>query len=459
MQQPSSIMPQSSARCSSRLCAALLACCLTVADSLPIACAAETTSPLLSSGQFVQLIRPALSLQQIRLIGGSGKVTRAADFVDVPKDAWYFQELDLMVSSQRIQGYPNNRFAPNAPMTVQEYIKILVGGILTGQQLRAYDTGSSNWAEKYVKAGNALGILKGFDCSPERLKRAITRGEAAWLLAAFARYKNEPLAVPTGIERALRDYNEISDTYREAVGLAFSAGLVTGYTDGCYHANDSMRRCEAVITTLRFLDTGHRVKVVIPPYDYAAPVPESAPVDDSFFADAAFFGNSQMDGFGAYSGLQYGTFLGATSVSVYNAWEDNRKAIFQERQFGKIYILLGINEIGYGIAAVAKKYGELVQEFQRLQPNAAIYVLSELPVCESKLTDMERRYQVSNASVRALNAELQKMCAERQVYFVNIYEAFVDDSGGLPASKCWDACHMNVAPHKDWLAYLKTHTV
>jgi len=384
-------------------------------------------------------------------------VTRAADFVDVPKDAWYFEDLDLMVSSKRIKGYDNKRFAPEAPMTVQEYVKILVEVFLNEQQINTYDTGSS-WADKYVKAGNALGILKGFDCNPERLKRAITRNEAAWLLTACARYKNEPLAVPKGIERALKDYDEISDTYREAVGLAFGAGLVTGYDDGYYHPNALMRRCEAVVTALRFLDSGHRVEVVIP-YDYSAPVPESDPVDDSFFADAAFFGNSQMDGFGAYSGLQYGTFLGATSVSVYNAWQNNRKAIFLDRQFGKIYILLGINEIGYGISAVANKYNELVQEFQQMQPHADIYILSELPVCEAKLTAMERHYQVSNASVRALNAELQNMCAERQVYFVNIYEKFVDASGGLPASKCWDACHMNVAPHKDWLAYLKTHTV
>lgn len=449
MQQPKSIPPWPVPHCFIRLCAALLTVCFTAADGVPTAFA--TTGAITGT---VKTVTKAPTSP----VGSAASVTRAADFVDVPKDAWYFSELDLMVKSKRVQGYDESHFAPDAPMTVQEYIKILVGTLLNEQQISAYDTGHGSWAEKYVKAGQAIGILKGFDCSPERLKRAITRSEAAWLLTACTRYQNEPLAVPKGIERALKDYNEISDTYRESVGLAFGAGLITGYEDGYYHPHDSMRRCEAVITTLRFLDSGHRVPVVIP-YDYTAPVPESAPVDDSFFADAAFFGNSQMDGFGAYSGLQYGTFLGATSVSVYNAWEDGRKDIFLNHSFGKIYLLLGINEIGYGVSAVANKYSELVQEFQQMQPNAAIYVLSELPVCEAKLTAMERRYQVSNASVRALNAELQKMCAERQVYFVNLHEAFVDSSGGLPASKCWDACHMNVAPHKDWLAYLKTHTV
>lgn len=357
-------------------------------------------------------------------------------FPDVPPDAWYAEELHTLAADSRINGYPDGSFRPEAAITVGEYIQLLAG-----------DHNNQN-----------SGLLDGFDCSPERLQRAISRKEAAWLLASAARCQGETLAVPEGIHRALKDYRVIGETYQEAVGMAYGAGLVTGWQDGYYHPEESLRRCEAVVTVARLLDPFRRAEAVIPAYDYASPVPESAAVADSFFADAAFVGNSQMDGFGLYSGLQEGTFLGATSVTVYDVWDAGREELFRSRQFGKIYILLGINEIGYGVETVAEAYDEMLQKFQQLQPKADLYVLSLLPVCEEKRTALEISYDISNASVRALNGQLQQVCNNRKVYFVNLYEVFADENGGLPAELCWNAVHLNVAPHKKWLAYLKTHT-
>lgn len=378
-------------------------------------------------------------------------------FTDVPADAWYAPQLELLVSRGVISGLEGGTFAPDAEMTIKEYIRLLVSCTMTEEQIAAYDTGG-DWSEKYLRAGNATGALTGFDCSPQRVSKPLTRNEAAWLLTAFAKQGGETLAVPDGIERAFRDYRSLSDTYREAVGMACGAGLLVG-SGRTFQGNQTVRRCEAVVSAVRLLDKSQRAVLEIPQYDYGMPVPECAPVDDSFFADAVFIGDSLCDGFGSFSGLKQGKFMGVTSLNVFTVWNGGREQVFHSQQFGKIYIMLGINEIGYGTQKVAAQYREMVQKFQSLQPQAEIYVQSVLPVCEAKTSAAERRSRVNNAAVRELNAALQQVCAECGVYFVNLHEAFADASGGLPAGKSWDGVHLNVQGYQEWLAYLRTHAV
>ena len=379
-------------------------------------------------------------------------------FTDVPSDAWYLPQLNLLLSRGVVSGQPGGRFEPEGSMTIGEYVKILVSCTVPENQIAAYENGG-NWLDKYVQAGRATGALQGFDCSAERLNRPLTRCEAAWLLSSFAKQSGESLTVPENVERALRDYRRISDTYRQSVGEAFGAGLLTACDDGLFHDVNPLKRCEAIVTAARLIDKSQRPAVVIPDYDFGAPVPESAPVDDSFFSDAVFIGDSLCEGFGAYSGLTQGKFMGVVSLNVFHVWDGGREQVFRGQQFGKIYIMLGINEIGYGTERVASAYKEMVQKFQTLQPNADIYIQSLLPVCDAKTSASDRRNHVTNPYVRELNAALQTVAQECGVYFVNLHEAFADSSGGLPASACWDNVHLNVQGYQTWLAYLRTHTV
>ena len=46
-----------------------------------------------------------------------------------------------------------------------------------------------------------------------------------------------------------------------------------------------------------------------------------------------------------------------------------------EKQFAKIYLMIGINEMGTGtVESFMKAYGEAVQHLQQLQPDAVIYL-------------------------------------------------------------------------------------
>ena len=105
-----------------------------------------------------------------------------------------------------------------------------------------------------------------------------------------------------------------------------------------------------------------------PPVPDPAPLPDPEPepepeepdspfttVDASYFDDALFIGDSHTDGFKDYAGLNNADYLCHNGLTVWSAVE---KAEFPGRQplaqalggkhYGKIYLMLGINELGAG---------------------------------------------------------------------------------------------------------------
>ena len=94
------------------------------------------------------------------------------------------------------------------------------------------------------------------------------------------------------------------------------------------------------------------------------PVSQFTTVDASYFDDALFLGDSHTDGFHDYAGLGNATYFTKNGLTVKDAVEksfielDGKKVTLAEalgtRQFGKVYILLGINEIGACSISCAK---------------------------------------------------------------------------------------------------------
>ena len=229
------------------------------------------------------------------------------------------------------------------------------------------------------------------------------------------------------------------------------------------------------IFLLAFLMTGQSALAIMPPqisraaesiaalamqpevwaYDYSSPVPEMLPVEDEAFQNSLFIGNSLGDGFKAFSGLKYGEHQVTVGLTVFSAGGKVSAAAGKDR----VYIMLGVNEIGRGPEAVCQKYSQLIDEVRAVNPEADIYVQSVLPVHEPKLTSAQKQYHITNAYINELNAAYQAMCAEKQVYYLDIHSAFVSESGDLPKALTWDGVHLTVEAYGIWLDYLKNHVV
>lgn len=133
---------------------------------------------------------------------GSPKVEAAAVFSDVPKDAYYYDAVSWAVHEGIVQGKTAAAFAPNDPVTRQEFVTMLYRwhtqekGIPTevgkdsvytladfadAQAIHAYAVDAMNWA---VGDLFLLGVTKGEDrlLNPEA---PITRGEMSKILYQY----------------------------------------------------------------------------------------------------------------------------------------------------------------------------------------------------------------------------------------------------------------------------------
>ena len=196
-------------------------------------------------------------------------------------------------------------------------------------------------------------------------------------------------------------------------------------------------------------------------------VPESAPVDDSYFADAVFVGDSRTEGLRMYSGLAGAQFFSEVGLTVTKAFSDSFVALdgqyltaaeaLRQADYGKVYIMLGMNELGWVYESVfADEYGKIIDVIRESHPGAEIYVQSIIPV--SRWKDGSNDIY-TNANVVRLQKALAEMCMEKGVHYVNVAEAVQDADGFLPADATPDGLHLTPEYCKIWLDYLRTHTV
>ena len=80
-------------------------------------------------------------------------------------------------------------------------------------------------------------------------------------------------------------------------------------------------------------------------------------VDQSYLDDAVFIGDSRTDTLKMYAGWENTTYYVKTGTNIWDIMDvvpdDEDRTIdeeLQNKQFGKVYIMLGVNELGTGTA-------------------------------------------------------------------------------------------------------------
>lgn len=203
------------------------------------------------------------------------------------------------------------------------------------------------------------------------------------------------------------------------------------------------------------------------PNDCKMLVPESAAVDDSYFDDAIFIGNSRTEGLKMYSGLTKATFITEVGLTVKTIFTDYcnisggyKNLCFSEmesREFSKVYIMLGMNELGWVYESVFKEdYGKIIDKIREINPDATIYIQSIIPVSKWKDSN-DTTYTIYN--VDRLNTQLRALADEKEVHYVDVGGGLMDAEGYLPYEATLDGVHLVPEYCEKWMDYLRTHTV
>ena len=185
--------------------------------------------------------------------------------------------------------------------------------------------------------------------------------------------------------------------------------------------------------------------------------------DEELFTDALFIGNSCVEGLFVQGYALQADFFSGVGMTVHSAFTDPParhtrpvvELIAGEKQYTRIFILFGINEVGTDPVLFIEKYGQLIDHIRNTQPNAQIYIQSILPV--SRAAHERNLYLVNNDNVRLFNGLIHELTVQKQVHFLNVYEAMVDAEGFLPDEASNDGIHLSKDYNQIWINYLKEH--
>lgn len=205
-------------------------------------------------------------------------------------------------------------------------------------------------------------------------------------------------------------------------------------------------------------------------YDYGQSVPESGAVGEDYFADAVFIGDSRTDGFRLYSGLSQGDFLVKTGLSVFKIDKDQLKVegrkmtvpqALERKRYGKVYVCLGLNELGMGNdQGYYDHYAALIDRIRAAQSEAVVYIQLLIPVNEEKCGEKGVSDYVNNRQIEVYNGLLRQLAQEKRVFLTDPAQAIVDPATGQPPyDAVADGVHFQKEPYRQWLDYLKRHTV
>jgi len=196
----------------------------------------------------------------------------------------------------------------------------------------------------------------------------------------------------------------------------------------------------------------------------AGPVMETA--DASYFDDALFIGDSRTVGLHEYGDLGGAEVFADSGMSVYKILKEEFKLstgekgsleeLLSGRQFGKIYIMLGINELGYDFDATAAKYKALIERIQELQPGAILFLEANLHITSGK---SEGAPIYNNENINRFNQAVSELADNETRFYLDVNELFDDENGGLAEEYTVDEAHVLGIYYADWVNWILEHAV
>ncbi len=208
------------------------------------------------------------------------------------------------------------------------------------------------------------------------------------------------------------------------------------------------------------------------PYEFGTPLAESEPVaDDSFFDNTVFLGDSRTEGFQLFSGMKHGDFFWARGMTVFRADSEDyrpfeiggRKCSMIEalalKQYDNVYIMLGVNELGYPAGSYESGLMALMDKIISLQPDAVIYLQLMPPLNDAMCRQHKLESYINNANLAAFNQAIVRVSAEKKVVLLNTAEVYTGPDGQLPAELANDGCHFAYSGYKPWADYIRNHVM
>lgn len=190
-------------------------------------------------------------------------------------------------------------------------------------------------------------------------------------------------------------------------------------------------------------------------------------VDESYFSNALFIGDSRTMGLKMYGGIEGAVFYASDGMNIYNLWTEKfcevngKKVTLEEalltQTFEKIYIQVGINEMGWGSAdGFIAAYSQTVEKIKELQPKAVIFVQGIMRVTKEK---SEQDAVFNNDRINQRNEKIADLADGKRVFYIDMNEVVCGEDGHLKPDFSYDEFHLYASKYAVWVEFLMAHGV
>ena len=180
---------------------------------------------------------------------GTGEQGNDSGFSDVTGDEWFTTFTDQLVTAGIMQGYPQGDqtiLAPDRDVTRAEFVKMLAVLLkvpeLTPeeQEEQPFPDTTEHWAKSYIEQAKIAGWIDGYEDGLFHPDAAVTRAEAAKIIAeAF-----HLTALP---EAALKIFTDVPTEawFAPYIHTLESLGILEGYSDNTFRPEQNITRAES----------------------------------------------------------------------------------------------------------------------------------------------------------------------------------------------------------------------
>ena len=164
-----------------------------------------------------------------------------------------------------------------------------------------------------------------------------------------------------------------------------------------------------------------------------------------------------------------GDFYAKISLTIYDVFttpvakdeETGKKITVEEalmqKSYGKIYLMLGINELGTGTTdTFMEEYEKVVARIRELQPDAIIYVQGIMKVTGAKDAEDEI---FNNTNIEDKNRAIAGLADNRDIFYIDVNEVVCDAEGSLNAEYTVDEVHLKAKYYEIWKQFLLEHGI
>ena len=122
------------------------------------------------------------------------------------------------------------------------------------------------------------------------------------------------------------------------------------------------------------------------------------------------------------------------------------------KEYKNIFLMLGVNELGYEFGRSTRKYQEVVERIQLLQPHAVIYLQANLHVTKKKSAS-DAIY--NNTNIDKFNQFVKDLTDGSSRIYLDINQQFDDGAGNLAAEYTADDSHVLGRYYASWAEWIR----